>query len=309
MQRLKIKPQNRGDWLALRCLDVTSTEASALFDMSPYDTAFSLWHRKRDGEIVEIADNERMRWGLRLQDAIANGIADDMGWVAEPMTEYMRIPEVRMGASFDWRMIDDKNRIGLFEIKNVDYLVFRDKWQMEEGMLVAPPHIEIQLQQQMHVADVEWGAIGVLVGGNAPRTLVRERDREVGDAIQERVVAFWKSIEANTPPEPTYPDDAEFLCKLYDKVQPGTVLDARNNKELETLVADYARIREIEALAQEDKKVVQSKILGMIGEAEKVMLNGFSISAGLVNPSVVKEYVRNGYRNFRLTKKKEVAHA
>lgn len=303
--RLIITPQNRDDWLGLRVQDVTSTESSALFDMSPYDTAFSLWHRKKEGEIVELADNERMRWGRRLQDAIAQGIAEDMGWVAEPMTQYMRIVESRMGASFDWRMIDEQNRIGLFEIKNVDYLIFRDKWKVEDGMLVAPPHIEIQLQHQMHVAETEWGAIGVLVGGNAPRVLVRERDLEVGNAIEQRIRDFWQSVDANDPPAPTFPDDAEFLCKLYSKVDPGKVFDGRGNEVLRSLVDDYHRIHDIETMAKEDKKTIQSQILTVIGDSEKVMLEGFSLSAGWVKDSLVKEYVRKGYRSFRLMKKKQ----
>src|SRR5260370_357704 len=101
-----ILPVSESAWLSLRTLDVTSSESSALFGLSPYSTAFEVWHRKRDGKVVQIPDNERMFWGRRLQDAIAEGIAEQQGWVCEPMREYMRAPESRMGASFDYRMID-----------------------------------------------------------------------------------------------------------------------------------------------------------------------------------------------------------
>ena len=42
----------------------------------------------------------------------------------------------------------------------------------------------------------------------------------------------------------------------------------------------------------------------MIGEAEKVLASGYSISAGIVAPCEVA-YTREGYRLFKVTKKKE----
>ena len=52
-------PKTRADWLALRVPVITSTEAPALFEESPYTTHFELWHQKHDNVIVEIDSNER----------------------------------------------------------------------------------------------------------------------------------------------------------------------------------------------------------------------------------------------------------
>lgn len=307
MERLIIKPENEAAWHALRAQDITSTESSALFDMSPYATAFELWHRKKEGNVVQIADNERMRWGRRLQDAIAYGIAEDQGWVCEPMSEYIRVVELRMGSSFDFRMIDSTNRVGVFEIKNVDYMVFRDKWVIEDdGSITAPEHIEIQLQHQLHVSDYEWGAIGVLVAGNTPKVLIRERDREVGAAIEKRVRAFWKSIDDGESAPPTFPADAAFVAKLYGYAEPGKVLDATDDAEIAALCAAYQSAGQREKLAAEDKATAKAKLLMKIGDHERCMVNGFSITAGLVGPSEIA-YTREGYRNFRVTAKKEKA--
>lgn len=307
MTREIIVPENDLHWKQLRTKDITSTEASALFDMSPYATAFELWHRKKEGSIVDIADNTRMMWGRRLQDAIAYGIAEDQGWVCEPMKEYIRYTDARMGSSFDFKMIDQDNRIGILEIKNVDYMVFKDKWAVEEdGSITAPEHIEIQLQHQLHVADLEWGAIGVLVAGNSPRVLVRERDHDVGKAIEKRVRAFWKSIEDDTAPQPTYPADAEFVASLYGYAEPGKVLDARDDAEIATLCENYAAASLKEREAREDKETAKAMLLTRIGDHEKCMVAGFTISAGVVGPCDVA-YRREGYRNFRVTQKKERA--
>jgi putative phage-type endonuclease len=305
MNRIITKPENEAAWHALRAQDITSTESSALFGLSPYSTAFELWHRKKEGSIVQIEDNERMRWGRRLQDAIAYGIAEDTGWLCEPMKEYVRYPDLKMGASFDFRMINQENEIGIFEIKNVDYLVFRDKWLVnEDGSIEAPESIEIQLQHQLHVSGYEWGAIGVLVSGNSPKVLIRERDRDVGRAIEKRINAFWKSIEDNVPPPPTFPDDAEFVSRLYGYAQPGKVLDARGDAEIATLCEAYASASERAKLADEDKKTAKAQLLAKIGDHEKCLIEGYIISAGIVGAAEIA-YTREPYRSFRLTAKKE----
>ena len=50
-------------WLELRTKDLTSTDIAALFGLSPYKTAFELFHEKRDGQVVKLKPNERMKWG------------------------------------------------------------------------------------------------------------------------------------------------------------------------------------------------------------------------------------------------------
>ena len=68
-----------------------------------------------------------MKWGTRLQDSIAMGIAQDQGWSIRPMKEYITDTDLRLGASFDFAIGDD----GLLEIKNVDSLVFHKQWESD----------------------------------------------------------------------------------------------------------------------------------------------------------------------------------
>jgi len=100
IQRIEI--ENEKQWLAERAKDVTSTEVSALFGLSPYLTEFELFHQKRDGVTVKFEPNERMKWGNRLESAIAHGAAEDMGWNIAKFNVYMRVQEARIGSSFDF---------------------------------------------------------------------------------------------------------------------------------------------------------------------------------------------------------------
>lgn len=328
MTTVTITPRDHDHWLALRAQDLTSTDIAALFGMSPYKTRFELWHEKRSGEIVRIAENDRMRWGSRLESSIAEGIAEDRGWCVRPFKEYLRDDELRIGSSFDYRVCGggfdlSGGRIGgaidspndaILEIKTVDALAFRNGWKIEDDMLVAPDHIELQVQHQMLVSGLRRAYIGVLVGGNDVRILEREADDGVHRAIRSEAAAFWDSIAAGTPPDPVMPDDARAVIRLNSYAEPGRLRDARGDAVLASAIADYARLgREIDDL-QAIRDARKAEILQAIGDAEKVLADGFTISTGMVADSpgtlvtaeMVGTYIggRRGFRNFRVTSKK-----
>ena len=169
---------NKQDWLENRLLDVTSTEVSALFNLNPYQTEFELYHQKKDKVVVNLEDTERMAWGRKLEDSIALGCAESQGWKVEQMDVYMSDSQ-GMGSSFDYKITSEKE-LGIMEVKNVSEYIYKTKWIEENDNLEAPPHIEMQLQYQLHVADINWGCIAALVGGNTQKLIIRERNREMG---------------------------------------------------------------------------------------------------------------------------------
>ncbi len=59
--------------------------------------------------------------------------------------------------------------------------------------------------------------------------------------------------------------------------------------------------------ADDEKKSAKAELLLAIGDAEKVLLDGFRISASMRAPAEVKAYIRAGFRDFRITTMKEKA--
>jgi len=323
MSRVAIKPPSEQAWLAMRALDVTSTEASALFGMSPYSTEFELWHRKRDEVVISFDPNERMDWGNDLQDTIALSLAKRYGVVVERVVDYMRIEHARMGSSFDFEIFgeadipDDefkgdpilremfrKHGPGLFEIKNVDGLVFKQTWPVNDDRSIeAPAHIEIQVQHQLHTRDRAWAAIGVLVGGNRGILLTRQRDIEVGEAIEKRVIEFWQSIADGREPDPKYPADAGAVIKLFGKSTEKKIFDGRGRADIDALLAEYKAAGDREKQAKEDKDVAKAKVLMIVEDAERIYTDRYSVSAGMIK---AQEYTvkKEPSRSWRVTEKK-----
>lgn len=297
-----IHPDSEKEWLELRTHDVTSTDVAALFGISPYLTEYELWHRKKSGIVVELEPSDRMRWGVRLQDAIAAGICQDNGWTEfRRKDEYVRLVKLAMGSSFDYE-VSVGGEMPLLEIKNVDSLAFKEGWIVDGNSVEAPPHIEIQLQHQMAVAGRKLAYIGALVGGNRVVLIRRERDDAVIAVVESRIQKFWHDIDRNIEPKPDFVKDAEFIRKLYRYSEPGKIVNA--DEQISKLVTAYERIaREINA-SEEKKEAVRAEILTVIGDAEKVIGEGFTISTNLVGPKLIEAHERKGFRNFRVNFKK-----
>lgn len=296
-------PKSESEWLELRTVDITSTEVGALFgltDSSYIPTLFELWHRKKGNYSVEFEENDRSRWGKRLQDSIAKGIAEDNGWVVRPMTEYMRVPEHRLGASFDFSI--EGTPPGILEIKNVDSLVIKNKWIIEGDDIEAPPAIELQLQHQLLVSNRPYGYIAALVGGNRVLLIRREADKKIHEAIIREADKFWKSIDANEPPKPDFERDAETIARLYNHAEPGKVINA--DMEIEDAMKLFKEANRAATEWAKTKDSIKAHILTKIGDAEKVIGSNWTISAGVVGPTWIERYERKGFRQFKTYFKK-----
>lgn len=318
MQREIIPFTTEEAWLELRKQDVTSTESAALFGLSPYVTHFDLWHRKRTGVTPEFIVSDRMRWGNRLEAAIAYGIAEENGWEVEPMKEYMRVPDKRIGSSFDFRITNHVSGKPVhLEIKNVDYLQFRDGWivDREEDHVEAPEHIEMQVQHQMAVSGYEMSIIGAFIGGNRFVLIERHRDDRVIAAIEHHTELFWQSIKDGIEPDPIMPRDADAMIRMNQYAEPNKLLDATSDNELAQMLTLY-RMAQAEAKnADEEVKTLKAQIMQRIGDAERVVCGEYKIAATMVmdNPGteITEDMVgqtigaRRGYRNMRVTVSKK----
>ena len=269
MKSIKIVTASKLEWLQERVKDLTSTEVSALFGLSPYSTYFEVWHHKKNQTYVTLEDNERMDWGNALEEAIAREAGRKNNWgEIIPRKDYYRIEELRLGSSFDFETTIS-NVPTLIEVKNVDGFIFKETWKKdEEGNIEAPYHIELQMQYQLLVSGYEQGIITALVGGNELVTLVRTPDLGMHEKIIETAKEFWSSIEENKVPVADYTKDADFIISMYQvaierKEIAGTDYIAQ-------MVWDYKQATANENTCKADKKTLKAKILEEIDDAEKV---------------------------------------
>lgn len=295
---------DRAEWLEARRPNLGASEIAALFGVSPFETKYALWNRKK-GLLSETPDDkmpEHVRWGQRLEDDIADWVAEKTGWrIAE--AEYALHPTVaRMAASLDREIHDAEGQDGpgALECKNVDSFTFRRLWLASEP----PLYIQLQLQAQIAVKDWRWGCIAYLVGGNDPRMTIFQRHEPVIQKIEAAVADFWRSIDEDRPPAMDWLADTATVIALHQSVETGLVVSI-DDDEAATLCALYefagATARKWEAAQKEAK----ARVLTRIGTAEMAIINStsgnvFRVNAKEVAPAEVKAHTKKGYRGFRV---------
>src|SRR5947209_16347929 len=90
-----VHPPDQPEHQELRDRHVGSSEAAALFNLSPHATRLELYLRKR-GELPapDLSGNEAVRWGQYLEPAIGQGVAERMGWTVRKVHRYVTHPQV-----------------------------------------------------------------------------------------------------------------------------------------------------------------------------------------------------------------------
>lgn len=286
---------------------IGSSEVAALLGASRFLTPFELWHQKAGDLAPADLDNvERVQAGRFLEPGIAAWAADKWGWQIDKADGYDLHPTVKgMGASCDWQETGTRRPV---EIKNVDYLIFRDHWEADGDVILdAPVDYLVQVQHQLACRpEVDHGWLVVCVSGNRLFRMKVPRHAAIIAEIESRVAAFWTSIEAGEAPTPDFEKDAANLARLYTVINDGPPLDFTGHNRLNELCAEYKAAGEVEKEAKGRKDAASAEILSIIGPAKKVETAGFNISAWTVAEADVA-YTRRAFRSSRITPKKDKA--
>ena len=296
----RIQVNDNEHWHELRHQHVGASEVAALFGLHPYLTNFELWHLKA-GTIQpeDLSGNERVFWGTVLEPAVAEGIRQKNDWSVRKIHTYWAHDKVAgMGASLDYEIVDHPNGPGVLQIKTTDSLAFRN-W--DEG---EPPMMyELQLQHEIGVTNRQWGALGVLVGGNDLRIFERERHEATIQRIESAIEQFWESVHARKEPMPDYDEDLETIARLYAMAAPGKSIDLSTDNYAHDLCAEYRQCTQTAKEANDRRSSIKAELLTKIGDAERCVIGPYTISAKMVGEKDIA-YTRRGYRDFRMNEKK-----
>lgn len=196
------------EWFAARQAGISASEIAAVLGISPWESPFSLWHRKA-GTVGEQAGNDEMRWGSRVEAAIADEWGDlHPDFFVRPAGLYTSAARPWQLASPDRLLLDrslmdlgmsvDAVTVAVLEAKNsASY----DEWG-DEGSDVIPVHYRAQVLWQCDVLGVEVGYVAAVIGGRPPRTFVIRVDEAADEIALMRDAAerFLAGVAAGQAP-------------------------------------------------------------------------------------------------------------
>lgn len=206
---------------------VSASQMPALFNRSPYATRWTLYKNFAD-KMPSFVDSEdaRIQAGRDLEPVILRRVARELRLEVIANSEYLRHPTQPIGATADGFCLDPVKGLGFVEVKNVDWLRYKDTWTDRE----APDAIEIQHQAQLAVPHKEfglpkWGIIGCFVGGNELKLYERTPDLAVHERMFTKAAEFLADVRDRREPSVSgNPLELEGLAWAYPKADPEKIL-------------------------------------------------------------------------------------
>ncbi len=305
--------QDRSHWHALRAQHIGGSEIAALFYLwklandqlvylhmfeeppsdaimlgcaSRHTTGYRLWHEKA-GLLTppDLDGYERIRLGQHLEAGIAGAAREKWkGWPLQKVHRYIRHPSLPgMGASRDY-----EERVAGYppvEIKNVDYLVFRDLWSVKGDEIDAPP-IDITLQVQHQIAcegsRATHGWIVACVGGSSLKRGRIERHAPTIARIEQAVAAFWAAVAAGSPPLDVADYDTVADASLLSARADATPADLTADNRLPTLCSRLLKVQGLRKRIEGAEERIKSEIAVKVASATRATTVGYRIIWPLV---------------------------
>jgi putative phage-type endonuclease len=189
------------DWHAARAHGIGGSEVAALLGISPYDSPFSLWHRKAGRVALDDVDVPVMEWGRRLEPVVCQKYQEnhpDYRLVAAGTYRHRARPWQIANPDRLIHTADDQGDTphGLVEAKTA----YSDDAWGEPGTDEIPVHYRAQCLWYMDTLDRPWVDVAVLIAGSDYREYRVHYDQAEADLIRGRAEEFWTTVTAGRAP-------------------------------------------------------------------------------------------------------------
>ena len=230
-----IRPATHQEWLEQRKLGIGSSEVGTILGVNPWETPYQLWRRKT-GRNPQVEENDAMRWGHYLEDAIAHAFQDETGkqvikasagdWLAvDKQRDFLRVSPDRTYWIDSSRRADNK---GILECKSTSLKIDQES---------VPQHWFCQLMYQLGVMGLPEGHLAWFITTNRTFGCMHiQFDSDFYAFMVDALDRFWNvNLVEGIEPDIVTIDDA--LLK-YPKSDPGKVIEVTDE-----LMADINQLK------------------------------------------------------------------
>ncbi|ALG06825.1 hypothetical protein AOZ06_07685 [Kibdelosporangium phytohabitans] len=264
------------EWHAARATRLGASEIAAVLGLSPWESKFSLWHRKA-GLVPPLEETEEMAWGRHLEAPIASRFAElhpEMivrrtgTWVSARRTWQLANPD---------RLVFPRQPVRRPRIPlEIKFAPYGDGWG-ESGTDEIPVYYRCQVLQQIDVLDAPYGLLAALVGAEYREYRI---DRDANDILILRMEGeeFMGSLPSELNPAGERPDidstshTYRTLKALHPEIDGGEV-------EIDQSLATYYRVAmEFARRAGSLEQRAKNLLLDAMGTARRAVCDGERIA-------------------------------
>jgi putative phage-type endonuclease len=258
------------EWFRVRANGLGGSEIAAVLGLSPWESRFSLWHRKA-GTLGGQADTAPMSWGRRLEAPIADAFHDN-----HPELKTRRAGGMWKSKARPWQLANPDRFITsdltgpqILEIKTA-HSSQAFEWGLTGGDADGVPiYYRCQCLWYLDTFGLERAHLAVLIGGSDYREFVIDYDEAEAGVMRAAGLEFLTTLAGNQRP-PIDESDATYQAvrELHPDIED---IEA----EVSTQVAvDYLAACENYANAKADKQLAVSQLLDAMGSARYALHEG-----------------------------------
>lgn len=254
--------QRTPEWLEARQSGIGSSDAPIVAGVSRWGDLRTLYAEKL-GLTAPVVETERMSWGLRLEDVIADAYVERTGRRVRRARHLLRHPDLAwMLASLDRQVLGQP---GIVEIKTTGHPT--DEWGPDGSDLIPEAYL-VQVQHAMAVAGAEWADLAALFAGQQLRIYRIGRDAGLIDMLIDLEGRFWQHVTTRTPPPDMNPATRPALVR--EGVEPAT-------PQVTSLAGRLRALRAAAEAADAAKTEAEDELRAALGAAAEVAGDGFRI--------------------------------
>ena len=261
---------DREQWLHGRAQGIGASDAPIILGESDWDSAYSLWARKRGVMPFDPSESIAMKIGQGME-AVASNIYEDATrrevFDLGAFTVQRHKVYSFLTCTLDRVVYDFQKGWGCLNLKAVGGAKAGD-WETE-----APRIYWIQEQAEMMVTGLQWASLGVIVSNYDFRWIDVDRDDEfINETLIPKLCKFWAHVQTDVPPTPDgHPATSKALSKLHPLEDGSTVVLPAEFDELD---ADLLQVKqELDQLTFR-KSEMENRIKSAIGEATYGLIPG-----------------------------------
>lgn len=261
-------PAGSPEWLALRADGLGGSEIAAVLGLSPWESRFSLWHRKR-GEAAPQADSDEMRAGRYLEPAVAAMFAD-----ARPELRLRRAGTYR-SRERPWQIANPDRIItgpAGREVLEIKTARSADSWG-EPGTDEIPVYYRAQVLHYLDVLGLQVARIAVLIGGTNLREYVVNWNVEEAELLREAGAEFMRTVERGE--RPSIDEHAETYRVIRESHPDLDDVEVEISREL---AWQYRTAVDAYRAAEVEKRRATAALADALGTGRRAVCDGVSIA-------------------------------
>lgn len=276
-----IETGTEAGWLAARREGVTASEIAVVMGLSPYDSPFALYHRKR-GDLPEVEDSDAMERGRVLEPYIAEKFAalrPEFTLLGDGRQLYAHPDRPWQMATPDRFVYEAQGHPSIWDplvavLETKTDAGGDDGWG-EDGSDQIPVHYRCQVLQQCDVLGVKrWYVACLAMRSWKLRVYTGEIDDQAEadlELMRREGLAFLHRIERGDPPDIDWrPQTTAALKHLNPKVEQVDVTVGRR------LAISYRAAVRRAAEAEQRKDEMTNRMLHAIGSGRRAVEAGTS---------------------------------